>query len=288
MPVQTTRTSNIYFPDGAKVEILPAGEVSWFDVGAINSAVTATLNWTENQVETANAGKTIKQIKEMTIEGGFTLINLDLDGIQKMGGGIFEKVETLAAAVTTIPDQVIAAGWDDGIIYPLDMLTSPTDSQKLKTVAAPTLTSVKLDVGGTPETLTAGNDYVIVADSGAYSGWGISFISAGMTTLTPKTKAITIDYASNTPIASTTIYAGSSTALLSAYAMRITHTDDNAKRRMLELFSVDSNSGGFQFNFKGANEDGLEEMPLTFMAKVNSTKVNKRQLMAFTVDEGAA
>jgi len=224
----------------------------------------------------------------MQIEGGFTLINLDLDGIQKMGGGLFTKSVTAAAPIATIPDQVIPAGWDDGIVYPLEMLTSPTDSQKLKTAAAPAITSIKLDVGGTPETLTAGNDYVIVANSNAYSGWGISFISAGMTTLTPKTKAITIDYDTNTPIASTTIHAGSSTALLAAYAMRITHTDGNAKRRMLELYSVDSNSGGFQFNFKGANEDGLEEMPLTFMAKIDSTKADKRQLMAFTVDEGAA
>jgi len=285
MPVQTTKTSNIYFPDGAKVEILPAGEVSWFDVGAINSAVTATLNWTENQVETANAGKTIKQIKEMTIEGGFTLINLDLDGIQKMGGGLFTKSVTLAAAVTTVPDQVIPVGWDDKIVYPLEILTSSTNNQKLK-VATPVITSVKVN-RTVPETLVLNTNYFLVKDSSSYSGWSITFLSSAMAA-DAKDFAITVDYGTNTPVASTTIYAGTSTALLSAYAMRITHTDDNAKRRMLELFSVDSNSGGFNFSFKGANEDGLEEMPLTFMAKVDSSKTDGRQLMAFTVDEGAA
>ena len=287
MPVQTTHTEYMYFPDGAKVEIMAAGDVSYTDLCAINSAVTATLNWTENQIETANAGKTIKQIKEMQIEGGFTLINLNPVGVEKLGGGLFTKVDTAGTATTDIPNQVIAANWKDNVKYELIMLTSSSDSTKLRTTAKPTLTSVTLDATP-PETLTENEDYVIVADTGSYSGWSIQFISANMTTLSPKTKAITIDYGSNTPVAKTTLYAGSSTELLSAYAMKITHTDDNSLTRVLELYSVDPNSGGFQFNFKGANEDGLEEMPLTYIAKIDSSKTSGRQLMAFSVDNGAA
>ena len=287
MPVQTTHTEYMYFPDGAKVEIMAAGDVSYTDLGAINSAVTATLNWTENQIETANAGKTIKQIKEMQIEGGFTLINLNPLGVEKLGGGLFTKVDTAGTATTDIPNQVIAANWNDNVKYELIMLTSSSDSTKLRTTAKPTLTSVTLDATS-PETLTENNDYVIVADTGSYSGWSIQFISANMSTGTPKANTITIDYGSNTPVAKTTLYAGSSTELLTAYAMKITHTDDNSLTRTLELYSVDPNSGGFQFNFKGANEDGLEEMPLTYIAKIDSSKTSGRQLMAFSVDNGAA
>lgn len=287
MPVQTTNTQYMYFPDGAKVEIMAAGDVSYTDLGAINSAVTATLNWTENQIETANAGKTIKQIKEMQIEGGFTLINLNPVGVEKLGGGLFTKVDTAGTATTDIPNQVIAANWNDNVKYELIMLTSSSDSTKLRTTAKPTITSVTLDATP-PEPLTENNDYVIVADTGSYSGWSIQFISANMTTGTPKANTITIDYGSNTPVAKTTLYAGSSTELLTAYAMKITHTDDNSLTRALELYSVDPNSGGFQFNFKGANEDGLEEMPLTYMAKIDSSKTSGRQLMAFSVDNGAA
>ena len=287
MPNQTPHTEYIYFPDGAKVEIMASGDVSYTDLGAINSAVTATLNWTENQIETANAGKTVKQIKEMQIEGGFTLINLNPVGVDKLGGGLFTKIDTAGSANTDIPDQVIAANWSDNVKYELVMETSSTDSTKLRTTAKPTLTSVTLDATS-PETLTENNDYVVVADTGSFSGWSIQFISANMSTGTPKVNTITIDYGSNTPIASTTLYAGSSTELLSAYAMKITHTDDNSLTRTLELYSVDPNSGGFQFNFKGANEDGLEEMPLTYMAKIDTSKTSGRQLMAFTVDSGAA
>lgn len=288
MPVQTTGQSFVYFPDGAKVSVKAAGDASFTDLGAINSAVTATLNWTENTVTTANAGDLDTQIRGMNISGGFTLINLDPDGIEKMSGGLFDTVVTAGTAVTTSPNQVIAAGWDDGVIYNLLPETGPTDSTILRATAAPTLTSVTLDAGGTPEVLTAGNDYVILTDSNSPSGYSIEFISANMTTLTPKTKAITIDYASVTPVASTTVYAGSSTALLSAYAMEIKHTDDNGKIRKLDLYSVNPNTGGFQFNFKGANEDGIEEMPLTFTARLDTSLTNKRQLMAWTVEEGAA
>ncbi|MCP4585639.1 hypothetical protein, partial [Pseudoalteromonas sp.] len=110
MPTQTTNTSNIYFPDGALVGVKAEGDGSYTDVGAISTAVTSTLNWTENQIETANAGKTDKQVKEMTIEGGFTLINLNPTGVQKLSGGLFEESTTAGTSVTSIDNQVIASG----------------------------------------------------------------------------------------------------------------------------------------------------------------------------------
>ena len=288
MPVQTTRGTNIYFPDGAMVSVQTTAGGAFEDVGAINSAVTATYQWDESEIDTANYGKLAKNTRNHRIEGGFTLINLNPAVVQKMGGGLFEVVETPGTAVTTIPDQVILAGWDDNISYPLIAKKSSTDSTELKLTAIPTLTSVTLDAAVTKETLTENNDYIVVADSGSSSGYSIVFMSKNMTTLNPKTKAITIVYGTNTPVANTTIYAGSSTQTLSAYALRIAHTDDAGLVRKLDLYSVSPTTGGFQFNFKGANEDGVEEMPLTFTAKVDTSKTDGRQLMAWSVDAGAA
>lgn len=288
MPVQTTNKSYVYFPDGAKVAIKAAGDSEFTDLGAINSAVTATLNWTENTVTTANAGDLRTQIRAMNISGGFTLINLDPVGISKMSGGLFSVVNTAGTAVTTVPNQVIAAGWNDGVMYNLNLPTSSSDSTALRASAAPTFTSITIDAAGTPETLTAGNDYVVMADPNSPSGYSITFISSGMTTVSPKTKAITIDYNSVTPIASSTVYCGASTATLNSYAMQISHTDDNGDLRKLDLYSVNPNTGGFQFNYKGANEDGVEEMPLTFTARLDTSLTSGRQLMAWTVENGAA
>lgn len=292
MPTQTTITSYVYFPDGAKVSVKESGAGSYTDLGAIENAVTATLNYDESQVETANAGKLAKRIRNMTIAGAFNLINIDPANIVRLGGGLFTSSTTAASANSTIPDQVVAANWDDNIKYELVAYTSSSDSTKLKLSAKPTLTSVTLDAAGTPEVLSeigagAGGDYMVVADSDSYSGWSIIFNSAGMTTGTPKTKAITIDYGTNTPVAKTTVHCGSSGATLSAYAMKITHTDSNSLVRELELYSVDANSGGFAFNFKGANEEGTEALPLTFTAKLDSTLTDGRQLFAFSIDNGA-
>jgi len=292
MPVQTTITDYIWFPDGAKVSVMAAGEVSYTDLGAIEQGVTATLNYDESQIETGNAGKLAKRIKNMTIAGAFNLINLDPANMVRLGGGLFTSSTTAASANSTIPNQVIAAGWDDKIKYELVCYESSSDSTKLKLSAAPTITSVTLDAGGTPETLTAwaaaaSGDYTIVADADSYSGYSIIFNSASMATASPKTLAITIDYGTNTPIAKTTVHCGSSGATLAAYAMKITHTDSSSLVRELELYSVDANTGGFAFNFKGANEDGVETLPLTFTAKLDSSKTDGRQLFAFSVDNGA-
>ena len=89
MPVQTTQTGNVYFPDGAKVQVKAAGEGSYSDLGALNSAINLVLNWDENVVESANAGTLLTQIRNMTIAGDFTLINLNPSLVSKMSGGIF-------------------------------------------------------------------------------------------------------------------------------------------------------------------------------------------------------
>lgn len=288
MPVQTSNTAYIKFPDGAKVSIKAAGDASYTDLGAINSSITNTLNYTENQITTANAGKTIKQIRDMNIDGAFTLINLNYDNIEKLGGGLFTKVTTPASANSSIPNQVIAAGWAENTFYPLEMQTSPTDSTLLNMgTTKPTLTSVTLDAAGTPETLTEGTDYVVVKGD-AVSKWGLVFQVAGIAKPSPTTYAITIDYGTNTPVARVTLNAGSSTALLSAYSLKIEHTDSAGLIRGIELFSVDTKSGGFAFNFRGANEDGLEELPVSYMAQLDTSLTDGAQLISIYADNGAA
>ena len=295
MPAQTTKKTHIFFPDGAMVEIQKSGSATWLDVGALNSDISATLEWEENLIETANAGPLDKVIREMTMSGSFTLINLDPEGVEALGGGVFELVTTNAAEVVAASsvDQIIAAGWDDGIAYPIVWDGSAAVGQALKFSAAPVLTSVTLDPGDADEALSAwsavaSGDYTVIADPNSGSGYSIIFNSASMATGTPKTKTIAIVFGDNTPVGSTTLYAGSSNAQLSAYAMRVTHTDSNSKIRRLELYAVDAESGGFAFGFKGANSDGVEEMPLSFKAKLDTTRTDGRQLMAWTIEVGAA
>ena len=280
MPVQSQPKGFVYFPDGAKVSIKPAGEPSYFDVGCISTAVNGVLNYDENQIETANCGKTPKQIKNMTIAGDFTLIDLDPIGVEKLGGGMFETVVNAGTPTSSVDDQVISTGsWSNMSMNNLVMIDSTVELK----ASAVTLISVTASGVGV---LTVDDDYFLVADAQSPSGYSIQFNTNGSASVTLG-ENITVDFDSVTPIDSTVVYGGSSTEILNAYAMLITHTDSNGKIRQLELFSVDPNSGGFAFNFKGANEDGTEEMPLSYTANIDSSRTDKRQLFAWTVETGA-
>ena len=284
MPVQTSKTGYIEFPDGARVSVKESGAGTWTDIGALNSAVNFTLNWTENQIVTANAGRTALQVRDMLIDGSFTMINLEPDAIEKLSGGLFTLTETAASAVSDIADQTIAAGWGENTLYDLEMVSTAEGS--IKTTAQPTLTSVTLDPGDTDEALTEDSDYFVVANPNSASGWSIQFITANIVAGTPTTLAIGIVYGSNTPVASTTITAGNSTKELEAYALKAEHyNSSDVVDRSFEIYSANPQSGGFQFNFKGANEDGLEEMPITFRGDLDTDRADGAQLFTYYVKE---
>lgn len=176
--MQTSKTDYITFPAGARVEIKRPTDSDYFDVGAILNSVNATLNWTESFSEGGTPGITVRKIKDMTIDGSFTLVNLDPNSIHRMSGGIFER-------------------------------TSTTRSEAL--------------------------------------------------------------------------YAGQTLFTLTAFAMRITQDLETDGIRQLELLSVNPTSGGFQFNFKGANEEGLDEINLTYTGQINTIGESGRQALAWTI-----
>ncbi len=281
MPVQTQKKANVYFPDGAKVSLKASGEGSFTDVGAINSAVTASLTWTENEVTTANAGVLQKQIRDMKMEGALTLINLEPASIVRLSGGALTNTVTAGTPFTDAPNQVVANGsWAD--LTPVNLAPTTAAGASVRATAI-SFTSVTGSVNGA---LTVNNDYTLVTDTNSASGFSIVFNLAG-TTLATLAQDITIVYNSVTPVAQSVIKGGASTVILNAVAMRITHTDDNSKVRQLDLYAVDMNSGGFQFNFKGANEDGIEEMPLAYTAKLDTSRTSGDQLFAWTIEDGA-
>lgn len=284
MPVQTTKDGYIEFPDGARVSVKESGAGTWTDIGALNSAVTFTLNWTENQIVTANAGRTALQVRDMLIDGSFTLINLEPDAINKLSGGLFTLTETAASPVSDVADQTIAAGWEENTLYDLSLVSTAEGS--IRTSAQPTLTSVTLDPGTTDEALTEDSDYFVVANPNSPSGWSVQFITANIVAADPTTLSIGIVYGSNTPIASTTITGGHSTKELDAYALKAEHYNSAGDvDRSFEIYSANPQSGGFQFNFKGANEDGLEEMPITFRGDLDTDRSSGAQLFSYYVKE---
>jgi len=277
---QTDRISHIRLPKGCRVSADNNDGSGYYDLGIIMSTVEAVLQWDENVIDGANYEEAVTQVRNLRVEGSFTMGNLDPNGILKLGGGLFEKVDVDGTALSDIKDQIIAANWNDNVKYPLIM--DSTAKGEIKTKAKPTLTSVKLDAAGTSETpLTEDSDYVIVADSMSNSGWSIQFISANMSTAS-KTKAITIDYGANTPLASTIMYAGNPSETISPFKLKFeVYSDAGDVEDSFEIFKNKCSAGAFAFSYKGIRDDGLDEMPISFVGKCDNTRTANRQLMAW-------
>lgn len=275
MPIQTKKKANIYFPDGARVLVkASASDPNWFDLGAINSAINATLNWDEVEIETANAGQLDTRISNMTVAGDFTLINLNAEGVGKLGGGLFATrsvrpvvsasgAGTVELSAMTLP----VAGLETGVLYGFKLADASGNEYAVDGSADDLVTSV---VQG--ETTLDSSAYTVFND-------GIMFNEE----LDPTDGDLTINFGYLSATESgKSIGVGSSTFVLKAYAMRIEHEDDSGKiDRALNLYAVNSQSGGFQFNFKGANEDGIEEMPISFTARLDSNRTDKDQLLTW-------
>jgi hypothetical protein len=286
MPIQTTQTGYVKFKDGAKVEVKKAGG-AYVDIGALGGDISLSLEYTENVVESANAGTLLKQIKQMKANGSFPLININPTNLEALGGGLFTQTNTagsqiLAAAFT---DQAFT-GFVANTKIPLVAIETAT-GLPIKFSAAPTITSVTGSGTGASGVLAANDDYTVIVDASSASGYSMVLNTAGSATVAI-TETITIVYGNNTPVARTTLSAGNSTKVLTAYSIKFTHTDSASKIRSLEIFSANTNSGGFVFNFGGANSDGVEEMPISFTGSIDTTLTDGAQLLAYIEDVGAA
>lgn len=294
MPAQTTEVDYIIEADGAKVQFTPSGG-SPVDLGAVAGDITATLAYDTVERNTGNAGELTPRVRNMRVDMSFGLLNLDPSNIADLGAGLFEEVATTTDAVTTMPDQVIAADWEDNTVYELVLETSSTDSTLLKASVKPTIDSVKIASGETEEqALTVDSEYVLVESANYHSGWGIIFISAAIDALLEEGERpaegypITIAYSSVTPVARTSVYAGTTSHVLSPGVFELVHTDSDDLERGLTLYSVTPNSGGFNFGFKGANSDDMDSMEMSFTAKLDTTRTDGRQLLEWFWDNGAA
>lgn len=288
MPSQTTMTSQgIMDADGAKVEVKESGASVYTEIGVIEGDITAVLNFDVSDVQKANA-QLARRFRNQSMAISFTMNNLIPANIAKMGGGMFTTVVTAGTAVTTSPNQTIAAGWTDNTLYDLDIVTSSSDDTPLRMTSAnqPTLTSVTLDPSGTPEVLVEDADYVVVYNPNSRSNWSIQFISGNMDTVSPTTFEIVIDYASVTPIANTTLHAGSSVGTLAASSFKFTHTDSAGKARILTVHEVNPDAG-FNFDFKGADTGGNESMVISGTGYLDGALTDGQQLFSWAVEEGA-
>lgn len=261
----------VFFPNGCLASYSTDG-TSFTDLGVLVGDTSAVWNYDINEV-IFSQGQKKRQYKNQTIEATLSLADINPDALSALAGGMLTKSTTTSGAVTTMPDQVIAEGFALNTPIALVLETSSSDSTKLKASAEPTLTSVSGSVDGA---LVDGTDYEIIIDDSQYSGYSIVFLS-GVTLA----QDITIDYASVTPVATTTLTAGSSTYVPDTLALKFA---DSASGRTLTIYAANVNSGGFAFGFKASDSDGVEQMDLSFNGQLDTTRTSGDQLFSWVLE----
>jgi len=279
MPVQTTTNRGyLKIKDGCKVSVWASGDGAYTDLGETEGDVKLGVTWSEFQRQTGNAGIKAPIIRNMMVEGSFTLTDLWPSAFTKLSNGAITSVTTTATPDTTLDNQVIAANWTADTPIPLEVVDTTTGVAYNCT--ALTLTSVTGDSSGAG---TAYSDYTLIADTNSSSGYSIILHTGGLATFATS-EVITIVFASATPVASTTLYCGTSTLELVPYKLKFTHTDSSSVVDFeVELPVVYSQSGAFVLDFGGQGSDGVDSLPIQFKAQIDSTGTEGRQLFSYLI-----
>ena len=277
MPVQTTR-KNVNLADGCRVSVKASESAQFFDLGVMEGDYVATLQYDEERKEWANAAPDITR-SNFRMEGSFTLANLEFTGLEEISNGMITRTVTEGTPVTTFVDQVIE-GFTLNV--PVELVATDTATgNPIKFSAAPEITSIVDD--GIPATeLNPDDDYFVIPDANAASGYSIMFTSNGTNEIETTAK-LTIKFGTNTPVESETLTCGTSSFEAKPYAMKIQHfNSDDVADYSLDLYNVYTSPGSYNFGLKGADTGGYDTMEISFSVELDETKTDGAQLFSVT------
>lgn len=279
MPIQTTK-KNVRIADGCRISVKKSADENFLDLGVVQGDYIATLQYDEENIEFANATP-LKRKSNMRIEGSFTMGNLEGECLEKLSNGIVTRVATPGSEVPSAEfDKQVIDGFALNTPIELSPVVTAT-GVAIKFSEAPVIASIVTD-DAPPKTLAENDDYFIIANANAHSGYSIMFSGSGDAGLTGA-EELTITYGDNTPVASETLYCGTSSFTATPYAMRIQHfTSSGAPDYTLDLYNVYTSPGSYNFGLKGADTGGIDTMEITFAAELDETKTDGRQLLSVT------
>ena len=268
MPFQTTKEEYM-FPDGVAFEV-STDDVTYYNMGTFSAGTTVTYNYDKIETETGNKGRICSRAKNETLAlAPSTLMSWDLSDWDKIGANLFTYTAVAGTPVSGATQVFASGSWSFN--GPLEIENQNYD------ISALTINSV---TAGTDGALVADTDYFVGVDQTGKTT--ITVIDSA--TVTTESQTITVDY-DYTPAAGKQITAGASSTVLSRYYVRLRHyTNDALSTYDVELkaYGVDLDSG-MSLNFKGANEDGVNEITVAFTANMDTSRTTGEQLFQLYV-----
>jgi hypothetical protein len=269
MPAQTTQ-DRFWFGEGSAFEVSTDGGSVFNNYGAFAGGITFTHNYDKEQTELGNRSKTCSNIKNQTFAVAPTpLATNNLEQLSALGGGIYNYTATAGTPVAGATQVTASGDW----AFDVPIVLNGQNASGL----VPTINSVTGSVDGP---LVDGTDYIMAKVSG---GWAVIVFNNGKTLA----QSITTDY-DYTPASGKTITAGSSSIVTTDFIIRVRHYTDAAltlydAECLIHKASLDS---GIQFNWKGVNEDGLNNVTMALTGDIDDDRADGDQL--FSMYQGEA
>ena len=265
-------TDYVNFPDGSLWSYSLDGD-SYTALGVLNGDTTAIWGYDKNEVE-FHDGQKMLSYRNQTMAATLNLADLNPTAIAALSGGMLSKDDTAASPFSDAPDQVIAVGWSDMKPINLQPTTLAAGAAVICSVV-PTLTSVTGSIAGA---CAAGVDYYLITDDNSFCGFSILLDEAGAAGLDPA-ETVTISFDEVTPLASTTLSAGTPSYVPTTLALRGYSADQG---KTIDVAAVNVDTGTYNFGFKGTASDGTDEMALAFTGVLDSSLTDGAQLFTFT------
>ena len=273
MPAQTT-VDKFIFPDGCELAVSDDNGVSFSSLGTLAAGATATYNYDKIELESGNNAKLFSRAKNETIElAPSALWSWDPEVMAKFAGGLFDYTAVAGTPVAGATQSIASGSWNFNKFIKIE--------NQNYNLGAITVNSVTLGTNG-----------AIVEDTDFYIGrnaageYGIFIIDSATVTTESQTVEIDYDY---TPTSGKYITAGDSSTVLSKFQARLRHYTDTALTTYdweLIVYSVDINSG-LSLNFKGANEDGTNEITVSFTGNIDTARTAGAQLFKLLINDSA-
>lgn len=250
----------------AKMEVSAYGGAGYINLGAMRNIVFEET-WTENKIMSDNAGVIRTSISNQQASLSGDLMEIDLDNLYLIRGGIDTLTPVAAAPVVGHSQTFLAGSWAYETFMPLE---GQQGSGALIVVTSVT--------PSTHAALTVNTEYENVL-SGGRSGIVVHDHGAGNPALTEN---IVVVY-TYTPAASHTLSSGGKYAI-TPIAVKITNTDASAKDCIIEIYKA-SNAQGITINLQPDEDGNPNVIPIKLTGTLDTAKAAGNQLFIITSEQ---
>ena len=256
---------SIHLPVGYSVDIKSASDPDWVSLGVTANEGSLEFTYDAIKVTGSQAEGVLNFVKNMVMNAGFSLYQLELSNINRLMAGATSYSQTAATPVAVDDEDYLTGDWALDTFIPF----------KNQSGAGTVPTSISVVNDGT---LTLDTDYLVIQSGGK---WGIVVLDT-VSTDTDETLEVNYTY---TPSASRKLTAGSRAVDVQTRALRLRKELATGKFWTVEIYAA-TNTAGLSFSLPRFDADEPAILEVTMEGQLDTTRSDMDQLFSITDEFG--